>query len=33
METAQLGWPQSGPPTADPNGFDVGTVTKDPQGR
>ena len=33
METAQLGWPQSGPPTADPNGFDVGTITKDPQGR
>lgn len=31
METAQWGWGDG--PTADPNGFDVGTITKDPQGR
>ena len=30
-ETAEWGWGDG--PTADPNGFDVGTITKDPQGR
>ena len=31
METAEWGWGDG--PTANPNDFDVGTITKDPQGR